>query len=495
MSDMEAIKKYKRQYISLIVAAVVLIVLASLLFSYAASEKKKRETVVFEETENFYYGAEAGDTLTLAAFDMQGLTLSAFDVRITGSGYALTGTGAVQIAADAAKEGKIVYRYNNTEAAVYHIAKVTNAVRIATADEFLALADTAGKVHIQTADFMLPAASAAQQIACYEGKYYGNYHTITNSAERTNGIFAETKNAEISGIRFQNIQVKNETAASESRTGGVADYSYNTAWSGVTASGSVALKYAAAAPGYAGGMFGFVDAPERMNDENDDTAAKLKNCRSEIVLTLTANGNLYMGGIAGKMENVSLVACTYAGEKLSVTAAGGYNIYVGGIAGALEKEYENAGYRISSFDDSVQVSAQTKIEVQTQAAGLFTVICTGGLFGYLENHNLTACRFDGEISLISAGEKALLGGIAGAAKKTMPSPSVEMVFLGCGAGGAGETFLTAQTSGAIAVGGLAGETCRVRLENNAETGDIALTSTDASKTAQKGVYVGNVRVS
>ena len=195
---------------------------------------------------------------------------------------------------------------------------------------------------------------------------------------------------------------------------------------------------------YVGGIVGYA--------RSDDNTSYLKNAISSATIT----GKVYVGGIAGKLENIALNNCNNENSILSATYTvdSNYYAYFGGYVGY--------GYTVDNCINSV--------EIQYTYKGQYV----GGIAGYLVGE-VSNCTNN---ATIMATESSYVGGIAGY------SGAKESV-----------TFTNLHNSAAVSghdyVGGIIGNINSIS-SNSADNTLNITESTNSGKITATGDYVGGL---
>ena len=164
---------------------------------------------------------------------------------------------------------------------------------------------------------------------------------------------------------------------------------------------------------YVGGLFGYAHS-----DNGDST---LTDCTSSCAIT----AEYYVGGLAGRLENIQLLSCSNAGTTITATGyeidKTNYNAYVGGYVGY--------GYLIDGCDNATPIHYTEK--------GRFV----GGIAGYI-NHNLKNSTNTADVYAPNA---SYVGGMVGYASYGRWSPTYTKLTN------------TGNVTGAHRTGGIVGE--------------------------------------
>jgi hypothetical protein len=177
----------------------------------------------------------------------------------------------------------------------------------------------------------------------FEGKFYGNGHTITVSGNPVDtayiGVFGYVDSAEIRDLKVQ-YEATTVNSATASHTGGIAGYAGGaTEIRNVITGGSLGLTSSSANAVYAGGIAGEAGG-----------GANIRNCLSAVDVTLdkgSASGAMYAGGVAGKSAGTGIMEDVVYSGVLAVgrnNASAAVDVYTGGIAGNASTSIHNASF-------------------------------------------------------------------------------------------------------------------------------------------------------
>ena len=318
---------------------------------------------------------------------------------------------------------------------------LSNTVRISDMGELpVSGAGTSGKNYVLTRDVNIsgewtPRGTSAN---AFQGKFYGNGHTITFSGNfgtaATAGIFGYT-GGDTSEIRDLTVFYPNPvTANSATVAGGMVGYAAGqTSIQNCIADSapSAALKITSTSPSdvYLGGMAGRLDSKGKINNckaylnvelahsgggisysgglsgciGSDTSWGQIDdiNCAGNVTCSKgSASGTIYAGGITGYMYRFDLSHGYYSGTlsvKRNSPSRGG-SLYCGGIAG-----YSNRAITDCEF------TGGGKIEVPDDNS---ETVYIGGIVGHLNGSRSSNCVRRGDIDVQSGGELRV-GGIAG----------------------------------------------------------------------------------
>jgi len=212
---------------------------------------------------------------------------------------------------------------------------------------------------------------------------------LTVSAEYTDsGLFGYVKNAKITGIGFDTVEIKNSTncgaltgvayasqikdvivtnaeVQAKKRAGGVIGHvTSNSVIEGCSLTGSKNISCTGSETAYVGGIAGFV--------ENSEVKKATVNITGKIMLGSKASG--YAGGVVG-YANSKLTDCVLA--KGTVTANNSDTNYAGGIVGYTTSDIEKGtvksstitGYYAGGIGGCVNVSTKSTIKFSDYKSG------------------------------------------------------------------------------------------------------------------------------
>jgi|GEM_PF-3130880 len=287
----------------------------------------------------------------------------------------------------------------------------------------------------------------------FQGKFYGNGHTITvnsfaNAGNFPNvhaGLFGYVQDAEIRDLCV-------EYAAALTRYGGNGELNFG----GIAgrADGNTVIRNVSV--GKNGGSMSLTNSYTTTTGTHTragiitgwmEPTVLLENCYAGLELIIDASGysRIRAGGITGYISALPAVASdrvmidkvTVAGivdaqSTNTINDASTINlIYLGGIAGdsfglGIIQNSDVTGTLKMSADSIATNSAAT---YDPDASGSFSpdpnknldYIC-GGIIGKMKNGHITNCRFSGEIEPnLNVGRQNIIGGIAGAIGKIFDS--------------------------------------------------------------------------
>jgi len=239
---------------------------------------------------------------------------------------------------------------------VYYISSAQDLVKLSelVADG----ADTTGKTFILKNDIDMTGIEF-ESIKSFDGKFYGNGHTISNLSIEEHGLFTELGiNASVQDLGIENINImgSNYTA-----TGGLADESYaiiNNCWVTGSISDDEGLNV--------GGLIGRVNA------------GSVSNSYADVDISTTSDTDL-IGGLIGSVDaSVILFEITnsYSTGNIDTNDVG---MYVGGLVGNDEGSF-------------------TKLKNVYATGNINGYDCIGGLVGYGSNTIIEQAYYSGECS-------------------------------------------------------------------------------------------------
>jgi hypothetical protein len=295
-----------------------------------------------------------------------------------------------------------------------------------------------GGVLVQAADIAVPN-GRAMGIVAENTTLYGNYFTISGVDMKDGGLFAKLKNSRATGVRLSGVKGAVNVTGDEKKYGALAAWSDNVSYTDCEARGAYTL-YLSDASVFAGGLTGMTDGPQRRSDEQENLNV-MQNCRSFVNITATGKGVLYLGGLAGKANEMLFMNCRNEGalrvdmNYMYVTGSTSYfqDVRIGGIAGEAYKAYirfENGIARISYFDQSENLTNAGEIifTVAEENNGYHAFI--GGIFGAVINQNLNGAVSAGNMEVRTAGAVMRVGATAGQAENRLNLTLVPMCLKG-----------------------------------------------------------------
>ncbi|HQC54407.1 MAG TPA: hypothetical protein PKX91_01615 [Clostridia bacterium] len=481
----------KRVKVTLIVVAIVLavalittaIVLGVL---HANSRNNRDNTGKYTNlvTKDYQYAMNTNDTegVLLDGSWMLDLSLDEFEINVS-SGFKVDENLRVKIVDPAAatenSTAVITFKKDGVIFAKVNVKVVSGAKLIKTIDDLNAIPEGSSDIYLQVDD--LDADGKLVNVVNFSGKYYGNHHCIKNlDISETKGLFKNLKNASVYSLSLLELKgniVSNETSS----IGGIADSAEYTVIEKCVVNGSFSVKHE---NGHASVSVGGLVGSMKGKDKIRETAfiEEIKSCQTNINIDIESVGQVFAGGIAGKLIE-STVADGYSFGSIAIRVLKGEElngIYVGGIGGVLTKQYSDVQF-LNVMDLGEKLYSDCKIVVEVNGGGDGIMIYAGGLYGFLKNHRLRNAIYKGEFSVKTGYCNAKVGGIVGEAKNTtVLDMSIRSLKV--------DTRLIVITSGTVVAGGIIGELSNVTYENVVKTSMPEVTAKTVPATV--GEYVG-----
>jgi hypothetical protein len=266
---------------------------------------------------------------------------------------------------------------------------------------------------VLTSDISLSAAwtPVGTGAASFQGKFYGNGHTVTFDTGSSfanvayTGLFGYVSGSAIIRDLSVNYAVNLTAGASSTNMGGIAGridgnaVIRNTIVKG-TGTGKLNITQPTTSAIYAGSIAGYMQA-----------TTLIENCFTNIELSATATATstttsykLCAGGVAGYIDTTSVAVTQLMinGVKAAGTVEGKTNntsvsapLYIGGAVG----ECQGKG-KIEDAEVSGTVRMLVNTTGATTATPTYLYVC-GGVIGKMQNGNLESCDFTGKIDLPS----------------------------------------------------------------------------------------------
>jgi hypothetical protein len=382
-----------------------------------------------------------------------------------------------------------------------------------TSDGYISLAaipvgaGSSGKTCVLVNDITLAAGwtpvGTGTGAGAFQGKFYGNGHTITVSGNPANaaytGVFGYASGAEIRDLSVH--YAANVTAApSATYIGGLVGYADGgTKIRNVlaTGTGSAALIYSGSGTPYAGGIAGYLYGGE----------SRIENCYGSLNLkvsttTTTSPSYTYAGGIVGEIDTASLTDCVWTGNLEFSSGSSGHTAYVGGIAGFFRSSSDNVSPKPTVRNAAARGNV-TAAGKNIYAAGLI-----GQAFA-AESSTLQLVadsyyeggfiRLDGNGSELT--DNCYVGGLFGAVgnyDSTIPANPTNMrpgpEVTNCFSRAGGITVSYEGTNGYVHLGGFAGAVCATEIEGCYSESPLTLIEEDKGATfTNVGGFIGDMR--
>ena len=239
----------------------------------------------------------------------------------------------------------------------------------------------------------------------FSGIFDGNYHTIENLSIESNnkyvGLFGAIKGGTVKNLTLENANIVSKTA--NTYVGGVVGYIVNGKIENVSITGTSNIENTENASGTIdiGGIVGYAYR------NVDSSANSITNVYSTGDINVTAGGNVYAGGIAGRIggyinSNYYLgVTKAYSTGDINVTTSGVVN--VGGLIGQAGYYGTSTSYNRAKVTDAYSTGAVNITTSETVRAG--------GLIGRVYG-NVTNTYAVGKVTVSSSGTKSI-GGLIG----------------------------------------------------------------------------------
>lgn len=290
----------------------------------------------------------------------------------------------------------------------YVVVNVVEIDEIITTVEGLAALNGKSGVYVLGAD--VDVSALLESIPRFYGSLYGNHHRLYGIKLPT-GVFKELVFARVVGV-----ELEADISASLSSGGSFgtlaaealnADVSYCT----VTGSMSITADCERTAAVAAGGLVGTFTAGVR---NSPGSAAKvISECSTTLKLSLTSDGQVRLGGIAGVIENASVYDTRVSGKiTFNGNAEGLRALYAGGIAGVATKDYGSATPSGGALEECSRISSYAEISVTVSGNTDLFASETGGIFGQINGVSLNNAVFGGKLSVFADGIAVYAGGIA-----------------------------------------------------------------------------------
>ena len=306
----------------------------------------------------------------------------------------------------------------------------------------------------------------------FQGKFYGNGHTITmsgwswddNNATVDNiGLFSRVNGhsssqpaiiRDLTVVVKANMTVKSSTSGYANNVGGIA--------------------------GQASGNTRIINCIVKGADMEPTKTATLE---------VSANYQTHLGGIVGFMGNTDLMERTVnvdvencqAALNVTLSTTSNIQLYVGGVVGRSE----------SSGTLIVITGVNTVSMNKTGTTARSGINYCGGIAGYLENTNLSDCVFSGKIDIplsFKASNNSFIGGLVGDYEKKGTADKCSTT---------GDIIVRSSGSGPIYLGGVigqvygSGDTSRVEITNTVYSDGIIRLESDNS-TQRVGGFTGSL---
>lgn len=306
------------------------------------------------------------------------------------------------------------FYYKNAKIAIVNVTVAAIDAEIKDVNGLMSM--ESGKSYALGADIDM--SGVTEGIASFDGDLYGNHHEIKGLGI-AGGLFKELYAANVVGIEFTevNVNVSGVSAGSYGVIAGTTNYS-DISYCTVSGSYTLSAELNKNEILYVGGLAGYAYSLPRKN-EAFDNLRKISNCVSYLTLTVSATGDVKIGGIAGGIVNASLRECyAYGATSFKGTDASRINgVYLGGLAGVLVKEYALIN-DFDALDEGAKLYSYSalKAEIAGDNSGITTFF--GGLFGSVENHSLVNVGFGGSLDVKAGKTASFTGGIAASASNT-----------------------------------------------------------------------------
>ncbi|MFI3229488.1 MAG: GLUG motif-containing protein, partial [Bacillota bacterium] len=170
-----------------------------------------------------------------------------------------------------------------------------------------------------------------------------------------------------------------------------------------------------------GGLIGYLNDDARKT-EYDSNIDYVKYCILDVDINVSGNSTMYVGGIVGNVLNASVQNSSHSGS-INVEAANALNVYVGGIAGKLEKVM-STGNKFYSYDSALNLKSYSDISVTMGGNSTANTAYVGGIFGEVINCNLVGITRSGDITVTSDYNNIYVANIAARAINNGSSSSV-----------------------------------------------------------------------
>jgi len=292
------------------------------------------------------------------------------------------------------------------------------ALEIGTADDLAAI-NTNGlgnpdAKYVLTQDITLNSAwtPIGNDVQQFQGKFYGNGHTITVSGGFANaantGIFGYVNNAEIRDLTV-NYSADAAAGASAVYAGGlVGQAGGSTAILNVIVSGSPGVSLTAGGNAQdLGGIAGYL---------TDSASIKSSYCALDVSFITANNTVINAGGIVGAIDGTATIASVTAAGQVSVTCP--QTAIAGGIAGTSKTiappVLDTTGNITAGNIHDAHVTGT--VSILDSATGNASAAVCGGIIGYLVDSVVTNSSFEGNLSFfnnITAIGSTFIGGLAG----------------------------------------------------------------------------------
>lgn len=311
-------------------------------------------------------------------------------------------------AGEAAVGGRAEFsvRLNGAEKA-YITVDVVEIDEIITSVEALAALNGKSGIYVLGAD--IDVSPLTESIPRFYGSLYGNHHKLYGIKLPT-GVFGELVFARVVGVE---LEAEISAALSDGGSFGAlaaealnADVSYCT----VTGSMSVTADCERTDAVAAGGLVGTFTAGVR---SSPDSAAKvISECTSRIALSLTSDGQVRLGGIAGVVENASVYdSRAYGKISFNGNAEAMRALYMGGIAGVVSKNYGSATPSGGALEECSRVYSYAEISANVSGKTDLFAAETGGIFGRVVGASVNNAVFGGKLNVGAGGIAVYAGGV------------------------------------------------------------------------------------
>ncbi len=363
-------------------------------------------------------------------------------------------------------QATITFKLEGVLACIIYAKTVKADGYISTASEMQSLSGSSG-TYIQNADILLEGQIA---VADFEGAYYANHHVISglDVGKNGGGLFRSARSATFSGIALTNITGE-ISASSGGSFGALVDSASYCTIEYCSAEGGFSVKDASGNSNI-GGLAGYLLGALRSIDD-DPNVQTLNSCTTNLQLSVAGAGILYVGGIAGRSDNVSVTNSSVRG-KITVNIADAcaiQKVYAGGILGSMYKEY-NKVYQIHYLDFSHHLISYADIEINLAGGGpSVNTIYAGGAFGRLVNQSLDSVQFSGNLMINGGSPDLIVGGICAMAENEMYEiqniGSIGMVIRASEMKGT----ISIGSAGRLYAGGLIGFSIKTSIESTVAT--------------------------
>lgn len=452
----------KRQRIIWIVAVVLVAALIAGAIALIVIFTREDETEQTLKRKEYYYAVTPtdGDGIVLDDGFTVGLPREDFTFKVLKEVPGISVSEDMVLTSSSAAVGSVAefsYTYGDVEIAKISVEVVAaDAIKVADAIQLGNIANGSG-TYILTSDIDVSALTT--QIAGFKGRLFGNHRKISGNLPK-GGLFSEVNGAEIKGMELavdsEMVYTTNEIPADGLNVGVLASHTSDADISECYVTGKLSVQYQTSSRNVnvrIGGLIGFAEAGARSN--LNTSVHYLRQCESELDLSVSGNGAVYLGGIYGMALNAgasnlrTFGSVSFTGSAPSVSA-----LNVGGIGGLHRKEYGAqiaAGHELENTNRTY-FYGEMNINLTDTANSFY--IKAGGIFGVADTLSMTNSEFHGKIS-ITSNAPVIAGGIVGEAHSDL---NATMRLNGIKSAGSMVLNVTGEAYGGGVAGSISGNT-------------------------------------